>query len=136
MSDPRPLLPLASDAAADADPRVRAVFDDIRAVRKTDLINNFWRAFANDPAALERTWAEVKAVMGDGALDPLTKELVYIAVSVTNGCEYCIRSHTAGARAKGLDDAGLAELLSVIALANKTNALVNGLRPPVDEAFR
>ncbi|WP_271202373.1 carboxymuconolactone decarboxylase family protein [Methylopila turkensis] len=134
MTESRPLLPLVSDA--EADPRAQAVFDDIRAVRKTDRVNNFWRALANDPDGLERTWAEVKAVMGEGALDPLVKELVYIAVSVTNGCEYCIRSHSAAARAKGLDDAGLAELFAVIALANKTNALVTGLRPPVDEAFR
>jgi AhpD family alkylhydroperoxidase len=119
-----------------ASSEVRDVFDDIRATRNTDFINNFWRALANDPVLLRRTWDSVKEVMADGALDPLVKELVYIAVSATNGCEYCVRSHTAAARAKGLDDAMLMELMAVIGMANETNRLATGLQVPVDEAFR
>lgn len=119
----------------EADPRARAVFDDIRAVRGTDTVNNFWRALAHDPALLEATWARLKAVMSDGALDPFTKELVYLAVSIANGCEYCAHSHTAAARAKGMTDAQHGELLAVIAMASQTNALADALRVPVDEAF-
>jgi AhpD family alkylhydroperoxidase len=116
-------------------PEAAAVFADIRAVRKTDYVNNFWRALAHDPALLKRTWESIKAVMAPGALDPLTKELVYIAVSVAQGCEYCIRSHSAAARAKGMSDAQFMELLAVIGMASETNRLVNGLQVPVDQAF-
>jgi len=116
-----------------ASPDVRAVYDDIMAVRKTDWINNFWKALANDPATLKRTWESVKQVMAPGALDPLTKEMLYVAVSVTNGCEYCIVSHTAGARAKGMTDAMWHELVAVVDIANETNRLVNGFQVPVDE---
>lgn len=123
----------------EADPRVKAVFDDIRATRKTDVVNNLWRHLAFDPGLLERTWAEVKAVMAvpasASALDPLTKEMVYIAVSVANGCGYCVHSHTAAAKAKGMTAAQHAELLSVIALAGKTNHLATALQVPVDDAF-
>jgi AhpD family alkylhydroperoxidase len=117
----------------DASPAVRAVYDDIMAVRKTDWINNFWKALANDPATLQRTWESVKQVMAAGALDPLVKELIYVAVSATNNCEYCIVSHTAGARAKGMTDAMWHELIAVVGMANETNRLVNALRVPVDE---
>jgi AhpD family alkylhydroperoxidase len=127
---------LWTDAEAEADPRVRAVFADIRAVRGSDFVNNFWRGLASDPALLERTWTALKAVMAPGALDPLTKELVYIAVSIANGCPYCIHSHTAAARAKGMTEAQHGELLAVVGMANQTNALVNGMQVPVDAAFR
>jgi AhpD family alkylhydroperoxidase len=126
-------MPLIADA--DLSPEARAVFDDIRATRKSDFVNNFWRAMAHDPVLLKRTWESVKEVMRPGALDPLAKELVYIAVSITNGCEYCIRSHTAAARAKGMTDAQLMELIAVVGMANETNRLVNGLQVPVDAAF-
>lgn len=119
-----------------ASPRVRAVYDDIRAVRKSDFINNFWKALANDPGQLERTWAGIKEVMVPGALDALTKELIYIAVSVANSCEYCIHSHTAAARAKGLTDAQHGELLAVIGMAHHTNGLVSTLQVEVDDAFK
>jgi len=129
----RPILPpIEYD---DASPEVRAVYDDIMATRKTDWINNFWKVLAHDPAGLKRTWEDIKQVMGPGALDPLTKELIYIAVSATNGCEYCTYSHTAAARSKGMTDAQLMELLAVVGMANETNRLANGLRPAVDEAF-
>jgi AhpD family alkylhydroperoxidase len=127
-------VPLIDDASA--SPEVRAVFDDIRETRQTDFVNNFWRALANDPALLERTWKSVKQVMAPGALDPLTKELVYIAVSATNGCEYCVRSHTAAARAKGMSEAMLMELMGIVGMANETNSLATGLQVPVDEAFK
>lgn len=120
----------------EADSRVKAVFDDIRAIRKTDFINNLWRFLAFDPALLERTWAEVKALMATPTqLDPLTKELIYIAVSVTNSCGYCVHSHTAAARARGMSDAQHAELLAIVSLAAKTNQLATGLQVPVDGAF-
>ena len=120
----------------ESDPRVHAVFDDIRATRKSDFINNFWRYLAFDPELLERTWGEAKSVMGQpSALDPLTKELIYIAVSATNGCSYCVHSHSAAARAKGMDDAQHADLLRVIALAAKTNQLATALQVPVDPEF-
>ncbi|MFO1217329.1 MAG: carboxymuconolactone decarboxylase family protein [Burkholderiaceae bacterium] len=123
-------------ANPEADPRVKAVFDDIRATRKTDFVNNLWRALAFDPPLLEATWAEVKRVMAaPGALDPLTREMVYIAVSVANGCSYCVHSHTAAARAKGMSGAQHAELMAVIGLAAKTNQLVTALQVPVDEVF-
>ena len=121
---------------ADAPAEVRAVYDDIMKTRGSDWINNFWKALANDPAMLRRTWERVKAVMAPGALDPLVKEMVYVAVSATNGCEYCTYSHTASARAKGMSDAMLMELMAVVGLANETNRLANGLRIPVDERFR
>ena len=120
----------------EASPAVRAVYDDIMATRKVDWINNFWKALANDPASLKRTWESLKQIMAPGALDPLVKELLYIAVSVTNGCEYCIRSHTASARAKGMSEAQFGELLAVIGMANETNRLVAGLQVPVDAAFQ
>lgn len=120
----------------EADPRVKAVFDDIRATRKTDFINNLWRMLAFDAALLERTWAEVKSVMATpSTLDPLTKELIYIAVSVANGCSYCVHSHSAAARAKGMTAAQQAELMSIIALAAKTNQLATALQVPVDAVF-
>ncbi|HET9821599.1 MAG TPA: carboxymuconolactone decarboxylase family protein [Burkholderiaceae bacterium] len=120
----------------EADPRVKAVFDDIRATRKTDFVNHLWRALAFDPALLERTWGEVKALMAAPTqLDPLTKEMVYIAVSIANGCSYCVHSHTAAARAKGMTAAQHAELLALVALAAKTNQLATGLQVPVDPAF-
>ncbi len=121
---------------AEAPPEVRAVYDEIMKARGTDWINNFWKALANDPALLRRTWDEVRQVMAPGALDPLVKEMVYVAVSATNGCEYCTHSHTAAARAKGMSEAMLMELMAVTALANATNRLANGLRIPVDERFR
>jgi AhpD family alkylhydroperoxidase len=119
-----------------APPEVRAVYDDIMAVRRVPSVNNFWKVLAHDPANLARVWAQVKAVMGDGALDPLVKELVYVAVSVTNNCEYCIHSHAAAARAKGMTPAMYHELMAVVALANETNRLANGYRIDVDARFR
>ncbi|KPQ09605.1 MAG: hypothetical protein HLUCCO17_14325 [Saliniramus fredricksonii] len=116
-------------------PAARAVFDDIRATRQNDFVNNFWRALAHDPIQLERVWNQVKQVMGAGALDPLTKELIYVAISVANNCEYCIGSHTAAARAKGMSEAQYHELLNVIALASQTNKLATALRVPLDARF-
>ena len=112
-----------------------AVFDDIRATRGSDFINNFWRALAHDPALLKATWDRLKDVMAPGALDPLVKEMLYIAVSTANGCSYCVHSHTAAAKAKGMTDAQHGELLAVIGMAAQTNALVTGLQTPVDAAF-
>ena len=126
-------VPLLPDEAA--SPEARAVFDEIRATRGTDYGNNFWRALAHDPAELARLWEEAKAVMAPGSLDPLVKELVYIAVSTANACSYCVHSHTAAARAKGLTDAQHAELIRVIALAARTNHIVTALQVPVDAAF-
>lgn len=124
---------LWTDEEVSADPRVRAVFGDIRSTRKSDFVNNFWRALANQPTLLERTWSSIKEVMIEpGALDPLTKELIYIAVSTINGCSYCIHSHTAAARAKGLTERQHAELLAVIGMASETNALAAALQVPVD----
>jgi AhpD family alkylhydroperoxidase len=120
----------------EADPRVKAVFDDIRATRQTDFINNLWRHLAFDPVLLERTWAEVKAVMATpSSLDPLTKELVYIAVSIVNGCSYCVHSHTAAAKAKGMTPEQHGELMAIVALAAKTNQLATALQVPVDGVF-
>lgn len=121
---------------ADAGPEVRAVYDDIMKTRSSDWINNFWKYLAHDPKTLRRTWESVKEVMAPGALDPLMKELIYVAVSVTNNCEYCIHSHVAGARAKGMNDAMLGELLAVVGMANETNRLANGWQVPVDDAFK
>lgn len=120
----------------DASPEVRAVFDDIRTTRGGDFINNFWRALAHDPALLRATWERLKAVMGPGEIDPLTKEMIYIAVSVANSCEYCAHSHTAAAKAKGMTEAQHGELLSVIGMASQTNALATALQVPVDEVFK
>lgn len=127
------LVPLLQDDQL--SPEARAVFDDIRETRDTDFVNNFWRALAHDPVTLRRTWESVKEVMAPGALGPLVKEMVYVAVSATNNCEYCIRSHSAAARAKGMTDAMLMELLAVVGMANETNRLANGLQVPVDQAF-
>lgn len=127
-------VPLISDAEASAE--VRAVFDDIRAVRGTDFINNFWRALAHEPQTLKATWERLKVVMGPGDIDPLVKEMIYIAVSTANGCEYCIHSHTAAAKAKGMTEAKHGELVSVIGMAMQTNGLVTALQVPVDEAFK
>ena len=121
---------------ADASPEVRAVYDDIMATRKTDWVNNFWKALAAHPPTLKRIWENVKAVMGPGALDPLVKEMLYLAVSVAHGCEYCIASHTAAARKRGMTDEMLGELLAVVGMASETNRLVTGWRVPLDEAFR
>ena len=121
---------------AESDPRVKAVFDDIRATRKTDFINNLWQRLAFDPALLEATWAEVKQVMATpSAIDPLTKEMVYITASIINGCSYCVHSHTAAARVKGMTEAQHADLLAVIGLAGKTNHLATALQVPVDPVF-
>ncbi|MFO1415199.1 MAG: carboxymuconolactone decarboxylase family protein [Burkholderiales bacterium] len=128
------LVPLIEYDAASAP--VRAVYDDIMATRKVPAVNNFWKALANDPANLARVWNDVKSVMGPGALDPLVKELLYVAVSVTNNCEYCIHSHAAAARGKGMTPAMFDELLAVVALANATNRLANGYRIDVDPQFR
>jgi AhpD family alkylhydroperoxidase len=121
---------------ADASPEVRAVYDDITATRKTDWINNFWKAIAHDPATLKRTWESIKQIMAPGALDPLTKELIYVAVSVTNNCHYCIASHTASAFKKGMTDAMFQELQAIIGMANETNKLVIGYQVEIDEQFR
>jgi len=121
-------------AAASAE--VRAVYDDIMATRKTDWINNFWKALANDPRTLRRTWESVKDVMAPGALDVLTKEMVYLAISATNGCNYCIASHTAGARKAGMTDGMLGELMAVVGMANETNGLANGYQVEIDDAFK
>lgn len=127
---------IKSPSQPESDPRVKAVFDDIRTTRKTDFINNLWRALAFDPALLERTWAEVKEVMATpSTLDPLTKELLYIAVSIANGCSYCVHSHTAAARAKGMTDAQHAELMAIVGLAAKTNQIATALQLPIDAAF-
>lgn len=120
---------------ADATPEVRAVFDDIKASRNVPDVNNFWKHLARDPALLRRTWESVKAVMAPGALDPLTKEMVYLAVSVTNGCAYCIASHGAAARKAGMTEAMFGELMAVTGMANETNRLANGYRVPVDPQF-
>ena len=121
---------------ADASPEVRAVYDDMMAVRQTDWINNFWKALAHDPATLRRTWESIKQIMAPGALDPLAKEMLYIAVSATNGCEYCIASHTASARNKGMTDAQFKELMAVVGMANETNRLVAGYQVEVDERYQ
>ena len=120
---------------ADASPAVRAVFDDIKATRKVDDVNNFWKYLANDPAALARTWESIKAIMAPGALDVRTKEMIYLAISVSNGCGYCIASHGAAARKAGMDEAMFGELMAVVGMANETNRLAYGYRVPVDAAF-
>jgi len=120
----------------DATPEVRAVYDDIRAVRGTEYINNFWKALAHDAALLKRTWESVKAVMSAGELDPLVKEMLYVAVSVTNQCGYCIASHTAAARKAGMTDGMFGELMAVVGMANETNRLASGYQVEIDERFR
>jgi AhpD family alkylhydroperoxidase len=120
----------------DAPPDVRAVYDDILATRKTDYINNFWKALANDPASLKRTWESIKQIMKPGALDALTKELIYVAVSVTNQCPYCIASHTASAQGKGMTDEMFHELMAVVGMANETNRLAAGYQVEIDERFK
>ena len=129
-----PTVPLLPDD--DASPAARAVFDDIRARRNTDYVNNFWRALANDPPLLQATWERLQQVMAPGALDPLVKELIYVAVSVANGCDYCVHSHTAAARARGMTDAMHGELLAVIAMASQTNALATALQIETDARFK
>ncbi len=120
----------------EASPAVREIYDDIMATRGTDWINNFWKALAHDPATLRRTWLSIKEIMAPGALDPLTKEMIYVAVSVTNGCGYGIASHTAGARKAGMTDRMFAELMAVVGMANETNRLANGYQVEIDERFR
>ncbi|RME82311.1 MAG: carboxymuconolactone decarboxylase family protein [Caldilineae bacterium] len=119
----------------DASPEVKAVFDDIMQTRGIDDVNHFWKALAHHPELLKRTWEQLKVVMAPGALDPLTKEMIYIAVSIANNCEYCIHSHTASARAKGMTEAQYQELLAVVSMAHFTNALASGMKVPVDAAF-
>ena len=127
---------LLTDAEVDKIPGAKAVFDDIRATRKSDFVNNFWRGLANDPALLKRTWDQVKVIMAtESAIDPLTKEMIYIAVSTANGCSYCVHSHTAAARAKGMTDAQHGELVSIIGLAGQTNHLVTAMQIQVDPQF-
>jgi AhpD family alkylhydroperoxidase len=127
---------LLSDIEVEKIPAVKAVFDDIRATRKSDFVNNFWRGLANDPPALKRIWEQLKVVMvADSAIDPLTKEMIYIAVSTANGCSYCVHSHTAAARAKGMTDVQHGELVSIIGLAGQTNHLVTAMQIPVDPQF-
>lgn len=121
---------------AQADPEVRAIFDDIKQTRNIPDVNNFWKVIANHPPTLKRTWESLKAIMVPGALDPLTKEMLYLAVSVAHGCEYCIASHTAAAKKRGMTDEMLGELLAVVGMASETNRLVTGWRVPLDEAFR
>jgi AhpD family alkylhydroperoxidase len=121
----------------EASPEVRAVYDDLRATRQTEYINNFWKALAHDPVTLRRTWESVKEIMKPGgALDPVVKEMIYVAVSATNGCGYCIASHTAGARKAGMTDAMFGELMAVVGMANETNRLATGYQVEIDEAFR
>jgi AhpD family alkylhydroperoxidase len=121
---------------ADASPEVRAVYDDIMATRQTDWINNFWKALARDPVTLRRTWESIKQIMGPGALDPLTKEMIYVAVSATNQCGYCIASHTVSARKAGMTDEMFSELLAVVGMANETNRLASGYQVEIDERFK
>ena len=120
----------------DANPEVRAVYDEIMAVRKVDSVNNFWKALAHDPVTLRRTWESIKEIMAPGALDALTKEMLYVAVSVTNGCGYCIASHSVGARKAGMTDAMFGELMAVVGMANETNRLANGYQVPIDDRFQ
>ena len=129
MSKPKPI------EYANASPEVRAVFDDIKTSRNVPDVNNFWKYLANDPKTLKRTWESVKEVMAPGALDPLVKEMLYVAVSVTNGCGYCIASHGAAAEKAGMTPEMFGELMAVVGMANETNRLVNGYRVPIDAAF-
>jgi len=124
------LMPFIEEA--DASPEVKAVYEDIKATRKVDWINNFWKVLANDPKTLKRTWEDLKQVMGPGTLDPVVKEMLYLAVSMTNSCEYCTVSHTAAARKAGMNDAMLAELVAIVGMANATNRMVNAYRTEPD----
>lgn len=128
-------MPTSPIQYEDASAEVRAVFDDIKASRNVPDVNNFWKYLARDPAVLKRTWESVKEVMAPGSLDPLTKEMIYLAVSVTNGCGYCIASHTAAARKAGMTDAMFGEVMAVTGMANETNRLANGYRVPIDAMF-
>jgi AhpD family alkylhydroperoxidase len=130
MSTPPPI------EYSDAPPQVRAVYDDIKNARNVPDVNNFWKYLARDPATLKRTWDSVKEVMAAGALDPLTKEMIYVAVSVTNGCAYCIASHTAAARKAGMTETMFGELMAVVGMANETNRLANGYRVPIDDFLK
>jgi AhpD family alkylhydroperoxidase len=121
---------------ANSSLEVRAIYDDIMATRKVDRVNNFWKAIAHDPVTLKRTWESIKQVMAPGALDALTKELIYVAVSVTNNCGYCIATHTAAAQKRGMTDAMFAELMAVVGMANETNSLVTGYQVEVDDQFK
>ena len=121
---------------ADASPQVRAVFDDIKKTRNVSDVNNFWKYLANDPKTLKRIWESVKEVMGPGTLDPLVKEMIYVAVSATNSCGYCIATHTEAARRAGMSEAMFGELMAVVGLANQTNSLSNGYRVPIDQALK
>ena len=121
---------------ADASPQVRAVYDDIKQTRNVPDVNNFWKYLARDPATLKRTWESIKQIMAPGALDPLTKEMVYLAVSVTNGCAYCIASHSAAARKAGMTEAMFGELMSIVGVANMNNRLANGFQVPLDDKFK
>jgi AhpD family alkylhydroperoxidase len=136
MRDNRRMATLGLIEYADASPEVRAVYDDIMATRRTDWINNFWKALAHDPATLRRTWESIKQIMAPGALDPLTKELIYLAVSASNQCGYCIASHTASAQKAGMTDAMLAELMAVVGMANETNRLSAGYQVEIDDRFK
>ena len=128
-------MPRVSIEYHDASAQVRAVFDDIKRTRQVDDVNNFWKYLAYDPVTLTRTWQSIKEIMAPGALDPLTKEMIYLAVSVTNGCNYCIASHTAAARKAGMTEAMFGEVMAVVGMANETNRLANGYRVPIDPAF-
>ena len=130
------MSPLGLIEYKDATPEVRAVYDDIMTTRKTDWINNFWKALAHDPATLKRTWEDIKQIMAPGALDPLTKEMIYVAVSVSNQCGYCIASHTAAARKKGMTDPMFHDLMAVVGMANETNRLAAGYQVEIDEQFK
>jgi AhpD family alkylhydroperoxidase len=121
---------------ADAPAEVRAVYDDIMATRQTDYINNFWKAIAHDPATLRRTWESIKQIMTPGALDPLTKEMIYVAISASNQCGYCIASHTAAARKAGMTDAQFGELMAIVGMANESNRLASGYQVEIDERFK
>ena len=121
---------------ADASPHVLAVYDDIMATRQTDYINNFWKAIANDPATLRRTWESIKQIMAPSALDPLTKEMIYVAISASNQCGYCIASHTAAARKAGMTEAQFMELMAVVGMANESNRLASGYQVEIDERFK
>jgi AhpD family alkylhydroperoxidase len=127
-------VPLLTDD--DLSPEARAVFDDIRAVRQTDFVNNFWRALAHNPVTLKRTWESIKQVMGPGALDAKTKEMLYVAISIAHGCNYCIHSHTSAARAKGMTEAEYAELIAIVGMASETNRIVTALGVEIDDAFK
>ena len=120
----------------DASPEVKAVYDDIMAARKTDWINNFWKALANDPATLKRTWEDIKQIMAPGALDAVTKEMIYVAVSVSNQCDYCVASHIASAKKKGMSDQMFRELMAVVGMANETNRLAAGYQVEIDPQFK